>query len=222
MTEKIYEKIASEIESLISSKILKPGDKIPAERKLAKDFNVSRNTIREAVKILAEKQAVFTKTGSGTFVSQNAAQTISKALEDSFGKRKKRLNEIIELRQIIEPGTAALAAEKITQKQIEKLVEIIQEQEKNSGSKLTFGKLDELFHKTIAKASSNSVILSLYDKFTDIISETRVENLISSERIKNSIILHKKLLDAIKNKDSKKAFELMEEHMKEIKESLKI
>lgn len=91
MAEKIYEKIASEIESLISSKILKPGDKIPAERKLAKDFNVSRNTIREAVKILAEKQAVFTKTGSGTFVSQMQHKPFQRHLKTLLEKEKNGL-----------------------------------------------------------------------------------------------------------------------------------
>jgi DNA-binding FadR family transcriptional regulator len=66
------------------------------------------------------------------------------------------------------------------------------------------------------------LIISLYEKFTEIISETRGENLITEERIKNSILLHEKLILSIKNKDSKKAFALMAEHMKEIKESLKI
>jgi GntR family transcriptional repressor for pyruvate dehydrogenase complex len=222
MAEKIYEKIASQIETSILKGTIKPGEKITAERKLAKDFNVSRNTVREAVKKLCEKGTLKSKAGSGTFVSENAGAIISKALNKSSGKKKKRLKEIIELRQIIEPGTAALAAEKIDQKQILKLEELIKKQKKNSDSKKIFGELDETFHKTIAKASSNSLIISLYEKFTEIISETRGENLITEERIKNSIFLHEKLILSIKNKDSKKAFALMAEHMKEIKESLKI
>lgn len=222
MAEKIYEKIAQELESLISRQIMKPGEKIPAERKLAKDFNVSRNTIREAVKILTEKQVLSTKTGSGTFVTENSAQAISKALEKSTEKNNKRLKEIIELRQIIEPGTAALAAEKITDKQILKLEELIEKQEKSFESKNTFSKLDGLFHKTIAKASSNTILFSLYEKFTDIIHETRKEDLITSERIEKSIILHKKLVEALKNRDGKKAAQLMEKHMKEIKKTLQI
>lgn len=221
MTKKIYEKIASDIEEQISISKLIPGEKIPGERKLAVNYKVSRNTIREAIKTLIEKGVLFSKTGSGNFVAENAAQIISRAVEESAGKRKKRLNEIIELRKIIEPGTAFLAAEKINEKQIGELKKIIEEQEKAINSKKDYSKLDENFHKAIVKASSNSVLLSLYEKFTDIIAETRGEKLFSPERIEKSILLHKKIFEELKKRNAKKVWKLMAEHIEEIEDSLK-
>ncbi|MDY0131867.1 MAG: FadR/GntR family transcriptional regulator [Desulforegulaceae bacterium] len=221
MKLKRYEKIAADIEEQISSSKLMPGDKISSERRLASHYNVSRNTVREAIKTLVEKNVLLTRPGSGNFVSENAAQIISRILEKSVKNSKKRLKEIIELRKIIEPGIAFLAAEKINEKQIIELEKIIKDQKEAVNSKTTYSKLDENFHKIIAKASSNSVLLSLYEKLGNIIAETRGEELITPERIKNSIILHKNILEALKNKDSKKVWALMAEHLEEIEESIK-
>jgi GntR family transcriptional repressor for pyruvate dehydrogenase complex len=219
MSHKIYDKISKEIEKKILDKKFKPGDRIPSERALASEFEVSRNTVREALKILVEKKVLIVKTGAGNYVSQDASKLISSALMSFTRQKKKRLSDVFELRKIIEPETAAIASQRIKPEYIEKLENSISEQKKALDTK-AFRKADRKFHKIIAKSASNSVLISLYEKIESIIEESRSDELLSPERLEKSLENHKKILEAIKNRDSKKSYKMMKKHMEDIEKTL--
>ena len=220
MTIKTYEKIALKIEDLISNGNYPPGKKIPAERKLALEYMVSRNTIREAIKVLVEKKIIVSRTGSGNFISENAGNIIARSLEESSLKRKNRLREVFELRKILEPAIASIAAEKISQDLIISLDEIIIQQEKSSASKSEYKELDVLFHKILVRSTANSVLYNVYEKIHDILSESREFDLLNPERIRKSIKNHKKILKALKEGNSLSAYKFMMLHMEEIEKTL--
>src|SRR5215467_12607936 len=113
-TSRLYEQIVQQIEESIVKGDLKPGDQLPAERDLAQRFGVSRTAVREAVKALREKGLVEAYSGRGTFVTNGTSQAIRQSLDLMV-----RINQqdgsthLAELRHMLEPEIAALAATRI-------------------------------------------------------------------------------------------------------------
>src|SRR6267378_5758298 len=113
-TSRLYEQIVQQIEESILKGALKPGDQLPAERELAQRFGVSRTAVREAVKALREKGLVEAYSGRGTFVTDGTSQAIRKSLDLMLRiGQQEGPKYLAELRQILEPEIAALAAKRI-------------------------------------------------------------------------------------------------------------
>src|SRR5271154_4113487 len=110
-TSRLYEQIVQQIEESILKGTLKPGDQLPAERELAQQFGVSRTAVREAVKALREKGLVEAYSGRGTFVTDGTSQAVRQSL-DLMMKigQPEGSTHLAEVRAILEPEIAALAA----------------------------------------------------------------------------------------------------------------
>src|SRR5207302_9900785 len=113
-TSRLYEQVVQQIEESSLKGALKPGDQLPAERDLAQNFGVSRTAVREAVKALREKGLVEAYSGRGTFITNGTSQAIRQSLDlmSRIGQQE-GLAHLAELRQILEPEIAALAATRI-------------------------------------------------------------------------------------------------------------
>src|SRR3972149_1865947 len=116
-SERLYERIVSQIEQRIEAGDLKVGDQLPAERELADQFTVSRTAVREAIKALREKGLVEIRLGRGTFVTNGAAgaarHSLGLLLKDENG-----FSSLVEVREILEPEIAGLAATRVTEENI--------------------------------------------------------------------------------------------------------
>src|ERR1700752_4313662 len=110
-TSRLYEQIVQQIEESIVKGDLKPGDQLPAERELAQRFGVSRTAVREAVKALREKGVVEAYSGRGTFITDGPTQAVRQSL-DLMVKigQPEGSTHLAEVRAILEPEIAALAA----------------------------------------------------------------------------------------------------------------
>lgn len=220
MGKKVHEKIIQQIGGLIESGNLKGGDRLPPERKLAETFKVSRNTVREAIKILSEKGVLHSRTGAGTYVTESGRSVLETAVADILEQKRSRLKEIIELREIIETQIAFLAAERISDKGISALEEVVAKQEKRFASGKSHVELDVLFHRLVAREAGNSVLLSVYEKLHDILFETRKGELQSPERGRQAIIHHKEIVRSLKSRDGEGAARMMKEHILHVKQSI--
>lgn len=209
----VFETVAAQIQDLITREGLKQGEKLPAERTLADIFKVSRSSIREAIRSLAQLGIVESRRGDGTYISVPMEDSSLQALSEAFSKQKKRVHEIFEFRRAIEPHIAAAAALRCTEKDIEKLKIIICDQERKLKAGEDVSDLDIKFHHTIAEASGNSFYTATMTILDPEISETRSTSLITPERLKRSLDYHYKLLDALESKDGDRAQRLMEEHL---------
>src|SRR5437868_12688724 len=110
-TSRLYEQIVQQIEESILKGALKPGDQLPAERELAEQFGVSRTAVREAVNALREKGLVEAYSGRGTFVTDGTSQAIRQSLDLMIKiGQPDGSTHLAELRAILEPEIAALAA----------------------------------------------------------------------------------------------------------------
>src|SRR3979490_1464517 len=113
-TSRLYEQIVQQIEESILKGTLKPGDQLPAERDLAQRFGVSRTAVREAVKALREKGLVEAYSGRGTFITDGTSQAVRQSLDLMVKIGQPEGSQYLaELRAILEPEIAALAAARV-------------------------------------------------------------------------------------------------------------
>ncbi len=218
--KKIYEQIVDRLNELIRGGELKAGDRLPPERKLAELFQVSRNTVREAIKTLEEKGVVESRTGAGTYVAEKGGDEIVSAMAGALEAGRNRLGEVLELRRLLEPRIAALAAERITGEGIRRLEEILLLQEAALGEGKRQAELDDRFHLAVAEASGNSVLAGVFGNVREILGESRSEGLQSRARGERSVAAHREILSAVRRGQKGEAEEKMRDHLLNVEKSL--
>ena len=202
---------AEQIIKLIRENQLQAGEKLPNEFDMAQQLSVGRGTIREAVKILESRNIVEIRRGRGTFVCEHPG-----LMEDPLGlalvEDKERLAlDLCEVRLILEPELAALAAQRAGEKEIRKL-EVIQEQiEKLCRQGESYLKKDMEFHELLARISRNSVMPRLVPIIQEGVSLfIEVTELSLAEE---TLRTHRKIVTSIQDHDSQGAREAMKEHL---------
>ncbi len=211
VTKPLAEQIADKIKDYIIHHDLKSGEKIPTEHELVETMGVGRSTIREAVKILASRNILDVRHGAGTFVAPNMGIS-DDPLGFMFIKDKQKLTrDLLEIRMIIEPPIAALAAKNATEEDIVELEQLYHEVEALILSGKPYIEEDVRFHQKIAEASKNLVVPNL----TPLISQavdlftTRTSYALTKE----TLVTHRDVMEAIKIGDSTWAQDAMTLHL---------
>src|SRR5262249_11393136 len=125
-SSRLYEQIVEQIEKLILDGKLRPGDQLPSERELAERFSVSRTAVREAVKALREKGLVEIETGRGTFITHGVSKALRQSLDWVMRSGEgNALADLVQVRDILEPEIAALAAEKASERDVRSLAQAV-------------------------------------------------------------------------------------------------
>jgi GntR family transcriptional repressor for pyruvate dehydrogenase complex len=225
-TEKISEQIASQLRSAIFSGLLKQGDRLPSERELGERFNASRNSVREAVRILELSGLLRVKRGSGVFVSDDNARPIRDSLNTMLKMRTVTLTELTEARIVTEPGLANLACKNATAEDLARLEENIAEARTAlSGGSSAFAE-NIVFHRLVAQATHNGVIVATMDTFFDMLKEASLEIIGRSTDAfagsPNAIRFHDEILAAFQRRDSGLAQGLMLDHVLQIQTALRL
>ncbi|MBW8190609.1 FadR family transcriptional regulator [Neiella marina] len=216
---RLYLKVADQILDLIKQKDFSKGDKLPSERILSSELGVSRPTVREAMVALELADMIEIRTASGIYLKHAATKSAKLLIDGGPGPF-----EILEARQIFEREACALAAKRISDEQLDKLEALLDAMLEENESLSPTEKADEEFHCEIAKASGNSAIyqtvmwLWQLRNESDLVShfhkQTRMDG------IRPIIEDHKKILDALKARDTEKSRAAMDEHLHRVIESL--
>lgn len=205
------QKIADDIIALILEENLQPGDKLPNESVLCQKLNAGRSSVREAMKLLASRNIVSIRQGSGTYVASSPGVVEDPLGLTFIGDKKKLVHDLMEVRFLLEPSIAAMAALHADSQDRKKIialcdeVEVLLNQHKNHTQK------DIEFHTAIALSSKNVIVPRLIPVINSSISlfvET-AENRLSSETIES----HREIAQAIKNGDPLKAQDAMYLHL---------
>lgn len=203
--------IADKIIDLIESKELLPGEKLPSEQELMKELNVGRGTIREAIKSLVSRNIVEIRRGVGTFVAKNTG-VVEDPLGFSFINNKKKLvKDSMDVRLLLEPSIARWAARNATDSEILEIIELSKKIETAILNDENYSDLDVEFHTKIANSSRNLVVENLIP-----ILNTNIRSLIDVTHAvlrEYTILSHKKIANAIKERDEEMAERLMREHI---------
>jgi len=214
-TRRIHEEIVAQIREQLAEGLLKSGDQLPSERELSEKFQVSRASVREAIRALESLGLVKIKSGNGTYVA-SSLQTLLSPLVSVILQQKDVLLDIFEAREIIEPEMAALAAKRADPEEIDQMAAILEEQARQIADGGTGMEADSAFHSILAQAAKNKVILKLNDSIVDSLRETRERSLQTHGRPARSLAGHRKILDAIHAKNPAKARRAMLEHLRAI------
>ena len=203
--------IADKIIDLIESKELLPGEKLHSEQELMKDLNVGRGTIREAIKSLVSRNIVEIRRGVGTFVAKNTG-VVEDPLGFSFINNKKKLvKDSMDVRLLLEPSIARWAARNATDSEILEIIELSKKIEIAILNDENYSDLDVEFHTKIANSSRNLVVENLIP-----ILNMNIRSLIDVTHAtlkEHTILSHKKIANAIKERDEEMAEQLMREHI---------
>jgi GntR family transcriptional repressor for pyruvate dehydrogenase complex len=218
-TSRLYEQIVQQIEESIVKGTLKAGDQLPAERELAQRFGVSRTAVREAVKALREKGLVEAYSGRGTFITDGTTQAVRQSL-DLMVKigQPEGSTHLAEVRAILEPEIAALAAVRIQEPELSTMREAVAAMDRFGKDPQTYIEADLDFHLALAEGAANPLILSLLDSIVALLREQRLRIFRVPGGPERGQIYHKRILDAVERRDSDKAREAMRAHLWQVRE----
>jgi GntR family transcriptional repressor for pyruvate dehydrogenase complex len=222
-TSRLYEQIVQQIEDSVLKGTLKPGDQLPAERDLAQRLGVSRTAVREAVKTLREKGLVEAYSGRGTFITDGTSQ----AARQSFDLMVKigqpeGSPHLAEMRLILEPGIAALAAERIGEEHLATMREAVAVMDRAQNDPAAYIEADLDFHLALAEAAANPLILSLIDSIVGLLREQRMKIFNVEGGPQRGQVHHKRILDAIERRDPEMARAAMRAHLEQVRDDSQV
>ncbi|MDO4535934.1 MAG: FadR/GntR family transcriptional regulator [Clostridium perfringens] len=217
-TNRAYEIVIESIKEKIKDGTLKKGEKLRPEREIAEDLGVSRASVREAIRALDVIGIIESKQGAGNYIKETFEESIIQPLSVMFLLEQNDLTEINEFRSILESQAAVLAAERIDEEDVRELEKLIAEMSETT-DEVKNTEIDRELHYIIDNASKNRVISSILNVISELIDEsikgTRSElTKLDVTNSKKLLEIHKELVDAMKNRDKKKAFEAMRKHRK--------
>jgi GntR family transcriptional regulator, transcriptional repressor for pyruvate dehydrogenase complex len=216
---RLYEQIVEQIEASILRGDLKSGEQLPAERELALRFGVSRTAVREAIKALREKGLVQPFSGRGTFITSGKSQAMRQSLDMlvKFGGAEGSTH-LAELRSILEPDIAALAAERGEEQHFSAMREAVAKMDTTRDDADGFIEADLDFHLAMAEAAGNPLILSLIDSIVGLLREQRTGIFFVEGGPDRGQHHHKRILDAVLHRKPDAARDAMRAHLEQVRE----
>jgi len=168
-SEPIADVVVQQVEDLIVQGILQEGDRLPSERDLATQLNVSRPKVRDALKSLEEADLIDVRHGEGTFIAQLTGQAMEPALIDLYARHGKAFFDYLEYRRAQEALAARLAAIRATETDRQRIAAQLEalEDAEEAGDSAASQEADVRFHASIVEASHNAMLVhmmaSIYD-----------------------------------------------------------
>jgi GntR family transcriptional repressor for pyruvate dehydrogenase complex len=218
-SSRLYEQIVQQIEESILKGELIEGSQLPAERDLAKQFGVSRTAVREAIKALQEKGLVDAFPGRGTFVTNGTSNSMRRSLDriiksaDTDGWAY-----LVEVREILEPEIAALAAVRADDQDLATMREALEVMDQAGRDSDAYIEADLDFHLALAEAAANPIVLSLIDSIVGLLREQRLRIFQVGGGPERGQYHHKRILEAIRRHDSQGARDAMRTHLSQVRE----
>lgn len=218
-SSRLYEQIVEQIEQSVQRGDLKPGDQLPAERELAEQFGVSRTAVREAVKALREKGLVEAYPGKGTFITSGSSNPMRQSIDRMMRSAQvDATSSLVEVREILEPEIAALAAVRATEENLNSLRESVAVMDAAQRDPDAYIEADLDFHLELAEAAANPLILSLIDSIVGVLREQRMRIFEVEGGPDRGQYHHKRILEAMEHQDVEGAREAMRAHLRQVRE----
>jgi len=218
-TEKktVYEQIVHVIRSSILKGELKPGDKLPSERELSSILNVSRASVREAIRMLAAEGLVKVKHGQGIFINKQDNPDFIIHKLNKVSMDEKMVKEFFEVRVVLELQAVEWAIQRASDEELHNLKDLIHKARKKLNEKkgvlLTLAEHDNKFHEMLAEMTKNRVLVKSMHSLLDILSEVRLKCLKIEGRPVKSLDEHERIVNALLARDIKEAKKAMKEHI---------
>jgi GntR family transcriptional repressor for pyruvate dehydrogenase complex len=217
----LREMIVERIKELIIAQKIKPGEKLPSERELARQMRVSRSAVREAIMVLSSLRLVEVRQGEGTFVNKITIDSIVDQTILGLLVAKDINLKLFEVRRAIETNTAAIAAERATPSDLEKIFQqMVLMEDFISQRSRGYLKADFDFHLAIAKATQNEIFVHILSSFAGSLVKCWEQTLFDKQILERAQNYHRKIFSCIEARDSEGATEAMHGHLDFLEEAL--
>ena len=209
---RLSDTVVEEVLKALENGRFKPGEKIPSESVLTKEFGVSRTTLREAFQKLELLGKMSIRQGDGTYVNDDPSPSIYSHINSAFVFGNTDMTKLLEARECLETYAIKLVANRATAGDVAKLYEVIGS-EKDSLTPQNFPEQDFLFHQLIIELSDNPILLNFWTSIMSLIKEeqTRIVNIPGVTE--QAWETHRQIVKAIEQKDAKKAQTCMQQHL---------
>jgi DNA-binding FadR family transcriptional regulator len=224
LRKNIHKQIVDEIGSSIVRGDVKPGDTFPSEPELSIQLGVSRTVIREAMKILSDKGMVQSRAKLGTQIQPRDQWHLLDpdvlAWESAVGPHEEFLYKLTEVRFVIEPQAARLAAERGTNEEIATIAEFYRQMEFVVDDVEAFIPIDMQFHLGILRAAHNEILEHIINMTREALVASRKVTLAIPDSGRQSLPLHHNILLAIQARDAAGAQKAMEILINSVREDI--
>jgi GntR family transcriptional repressor for pyruvate dehydrogenase complex len=219
---RVSDSAVDQILNLIAEGHLKPGDRLPSERELVRQLEVSRASVREALRALEARDVIEVKPGSGSFVRGSGQDEAGPNWVPWLLAHRHEIMQLVELREALETRAAYLAATRASQKQIEAMknaIDRMSEAIENGDPDLTV-QADKAFHESVAKACGNELMAYLLNSANEALADPRSAILSLPGRATKSLAEHRLIWQAIANRNPKQAETAVLHHIEGVVEDL--
>lgn len=214
---RLHEEIAESIQDIIVENRLRPGTRLPSERDLAEQLGVSRVTVSQASQLLEQRGLIQRKVGGGTYVTDRARSAFADSMQRLFVVENCTFDDLIQLRLLFEPETAALAASSATDEELSTILDHVNRMEATSDPRDVDGHVaaDLAFHTALAIATHNELILGVTLGVQKLMEQfIRVQDAGTVSRpIEDNAYNHRTVYDALSKRDPRAARQRMREHI---------
>ena len=226
-TQKLFEQIALVLEERIVRGVYTAKSKLPPERQLAEEFGVSRPSIRDALRVLTTREMLEARQGDGYYVSDQLQRAFVGGWQDLLQHHEYLESDVLDFRRSLEGMLAAVAAERRTDTDLERIAYWLQQIDVAVAQKSVKlqSQADVNFHQAIAEASHNVLFIQLSASLLRILHQHTQQNLANMFSVDDDAKLslrvqHWAILEAIRSKDSEQARQLASGHIDYVEDSL--
>ena len=205
--------VVDHVRNLVASGELKPGDRLPPERELARSLKISRSSLRAGIGFLSAMGVLKSRHGAGTFVSSGPPALDSSSLTVLGALHGFLPWQMFEARLVLEANVAFLAAERATGDHIAELAEEVAEMYASIDDPQEYLIHDVRFHRTIARAAGNPILGALMETITASLYDTRRITVDHAVDLKESAEMHREIYRAIRSHNPEGARTAMERHL---------
>lgn len=214
---RLSDQVADAILESILSQRLRPGDLLPPERELGKQFGVSRTVVREAIRALDAKGLLEVRTGSGARIAAVDSSTARTAMREFVHAITPDLASVAEVRGVLEIAAVALAAQRATPDDLERLETALDRMAASLDEVEDAALADLEFHRAIATATQNRLFLLLHDSIGEALVDVRRKSLARGHAERVLVLeAHRRILDAVAAHDPTAARAAMREHLEHV------
>jgi GntR family transcriptional repressor for pyruvate dehydrogenase complex len=213
---RVYEDIIRQIQDLIATEHLQPGNRLPGERELADALSVSRQSVREALRVLDYLGMVEVRPGEGTHVATTPPSPVDASMHNLLSERTFQL-DLLEARRILEEGIVQLAARRATRDDLEALEEALTARE----TQLAAGKHDVAgdlaFHAQLAETTGNAALVSAMRHLIEMWLRSREKTGRRPTSPQKALRFHRQLLRAVRHRQPTLARRILRRHLEDVR-----
>ncbi len=218
---RVHEQIADHLQATIANQGLLPGTQLPSGRQLSEEMGVSRATVSEAMRLLEARGLVERKPGSGTFVANRVGQVLVRSMERLSTSAGCSREDLATFREILEPAVAALAAQRASQRDLDKLSDLLGQMTEAArhGDADAYVSADTEFHATLAGATGNKLIAAVALGLQGLVQPAL--NVVRKRGVSPaSLGRHSLILEAVAARDATAAAEAMRRSIRDFRRAM--